>query len=109
MARIIVIGGANAGTASGYGTDHVSAAAADFSDYARRQARRGFRMASRFVNFSSDPNLLLPDASFVPFWVDGSGYWLALFGEPLLNNPALVELIWGIKEAGMRFQAPAAA
>ncbi|NTV86779.1 MAG: hypothetical protein HGA21_08560, partial [Burkholderiaceae bacterium] len=44
---------------------------------------------------------------FIPFWVDGAGYWLVLAGEPLLNNPALVELLWGIKEAGTRFTAHA--
>jgi hypothetical protein len=35
--------------------------------------------------------------------VDGAGYWLVLGGEPLLNNPAMVELLWGIKAAGTRF------
>jgi hypothetical protein len=39
----------------------------------------------------------------VPFWVDGAGYWLIVMGEPLLNNPALLELIWAIKQAGSRF------
>jgi hypothetical protein len=26
-------------------------------------------------------------------------------GEPLLNNPALVELLWSLKQAGTRFAA----
>lgn len=81
----------------------LSAAAADFSEYARRQARRGWQGASRFVSFFDDPQLLLPNWSFVPVWVDGSGYWIIIGGEPLLNNLALVELVWGICLAGNRF------
>ena len=87
--------------------DLLSAAAAEFSGFAQRQARRGWPAAQRFVSFHSDPQMLLPDVSLVPFWVDGVGYWLVLCGEPLLNNPALVELLWGIKEAGSRFQQAA--
>jgi hypothetical protein len=55
------------------------------------------------VAFHRDPEFLLPSHAFLPFWVDGAGYWLVLMGEPLLNNPALVELLWGIKQAGTRF------
>ncbi len=83
------------------------AAAADYADFAARQARRGWDGASRYISFHTDPEFLLPSYSFVPFWVDGAGYWLIIAGEPLLNNPALVELLWGIKEAGTRFAAPA--
>jgi hypothetical protein len=83
--------------------DILSAAAADYSDFATRQARRGWNGASGYVSFHTDPEFLLPSYSFLPFWVDGAGYWLVLGGEPLLNNPALVELLWGIKEAGTRF------
>lgn len=83
--------------------DVLSAAAADFSEFSMRQARRGWSGASGFVAFHSDPEFLLPTHAFVPFWVDGVGYWLVLMGEPLLNNPALVELLWGIKQAGTRF------
>lgn len=85
----------------------LSAAAADYSAFAARQARRGWQGAQRFVSFCSDPELLMPDTSFVPFWVDGIGYWLVLAGEPLLNNPALVELLWGIQTAGNRFRSTA--
>jgi len=28
---------------------------------------------------------------------------LVIAGEPLLNNPVLVELVWGIQTAGTRF------
>jgi hypothetical protein len=85
--------------------DVLCAAAADYSDFAARQARRGWDGATRYVSFHSDPEFLLPDHAFLPFWVDGAGYWLILMGEPLLNNPALVELMWGIKQAGTRFGA----
>lgn len=81
----------------------VSAAAADFSEYAKRQSRRGWQGANRYVSFYEDSHLLLPSWSFVPIWVDGSGYWLAIAGEPLLNSLALVELVWGICLAGNRF------
>jgi hypothetical protein len=81
----------------------LSAAAADYAGFAERQARRGWTGAMRYVSFHDDAEFLLPSYSFVPFWVDGVGYWLILGGEPLLNNPALVELMWGIKEAGTRF------
>lgn len=84
----------------------LSAAAADYSSFATRQSRRGWQGAMRYVSFHSDPELLLPSTSFLPFWVDGAGYWLVVAGEPLLNNPALVELVWVIKEAGTRFTIP---
>lgn len=83
----------------------LSAAAAEFGDYAQRQSQRGFGAAGRYVSFFSDPLLLLPDWSLVPFWVDGNGYWLAIGQEPLLNNQALVELVWGICIAAERFAA----
>jgi hypothetical protein len=86
--------------------DVLSAAAADFSEYAARQARRGWHGASNYLAFHGDREFLLPSYCFVPFWVDGAGYWLVIMGEPLLNSPALVELMWGIKEAGTRFASP---
>lgn len=84
--------------------DALSAAAADYSEFAARQARRGWGGASGYVAFHHDPEFLLPSHAFVPFWVDGAGYWLIVGGEPLLNNPALVELLWGLKIAGTRFK-----
>ena len=83
--------------------DVLSGAAADYSDFALRQARRGWPGAQRYVSFHAEADMLLPAVSFVPLWVEGIGYWLILLGEPLLNNPALVELLWGIQEAGSRF------
>jgi hypothetical protein len=86
--------------------DVLSGAAADYSDFALRQARRGWAGAQRYVAFHGDAEMLLPAVSFVPLWVEDVGYWLILCGEPLLNNPALVELLWGIQEAGSRFLLP---
>lgn len=83
--------------------DVLCAAAADYSDFAARQARRGWQGASHYVAFHRDAEFLQPEHVFMPFWVDGTGYWLILMGEPLLNNPALVELMWGLKQAGTRF------
>jgi hypothetical protein len=88
--------------------DVLSAAAADYSDFAQRQARRGWTGAQGYAAFHTDAEMLLPAVSFVPLWVEGVGYWLILGGEPLLNNPALVELLWGIREAGSRFVLPSA-
>lgn len=93
---------------AGVGQDEAEllcAAAADYSDFAARQARRGWNGGMRYVSFHSEAEFLLPDQAFVPFWVDGAGYWLILLGEPLLNNPALVELLWSLKQAGTRFAA----
>lgn len=81
----------------------LSAAAADFGEFAARQSRRGWHGASSYISLHADPEFLLQSYSFVPFWVDGAGYWLVIVGEPLLNSPALVELLWGIKEAGTHF------
>jgi len=90
----------------GYADDEAEtlcAAAADFSEFARRQRLRGWRGASYMTSFHEDIAMLMPTTSFVPFWVDRTDYCLVLGGEPLINNPALVELIWGIKAAGARF------
>lgn len=78
-------------------------AAADFTDFARQQQARGWHGASRMVSFHEDAAMLIPSISFVPFWIDGTDYCLVLGGEPLINNPAFVELVWGIKAAGSRF------
>jgi hypothetical protein len=80
-------------------------AAADYFDFAKRQTRRGWDISQHYVSFHRQAHLLLPEHTFVPLWVDGVGYWLVILGEPLLNNPALVELLWGLKRAGSRFSA----
>ena len=43
------------------------AAAADYSDFAARQVRRGWLGGTRYVAFHSEPEFLLPDQAFVPF------------------------------------------
>ena len=83
--------------------DVLSAAAAEFAEFAQRQARRGWEGAMNYASFHRDPEFLLPSYSFLPFWVDGVGYTLVVMGEPLINNPALVELLWGIKLAAAKF------
>ena len=60
--------------------DALSAAAADYSDFAARQARRGWSGAKGLVSFHVDADFLLPTFSFVPLWVDGAGYWLIVAG-----------------------------
>lgn len=56
------------------------------------------------MSFHESIDMLMPATTFTLFWVDGVGYWLILGGEPLLNNRALVELIWGIRMAGEKFR-----
>lgn len=80
--------------------------AADFFEFTRRQQQRGWTGTGRAVSFHEGIDMLLPTTTLALFWVDGVGYWLILGGEPLLNNRALVELIWGIRAAGTKF-APA--
>lgn len=83
--------------------DTLCVAAADFFDFVSRQKARGFKGTGRAVSFFEGIDMLMPTTSFTLFWVDGVGYWLILGGEPLLNNRALVELIWGIRNAGTKF------
>ena len=85
--------------------DTLCVAAADFFDFVARQKQRGFKGTGRAVSFFEGIDLLLPTTTFMLFWVDGTGYWLIVGGEPLLNNRALVELIWGIRVAGTKFSA----
>ena len=56
--------------------------------------------------FHHDSELLLPTTTLLGLWVDGVGYALVLGGEPLVNNLALVELVWGLRQAGRRFELP---
>ena len=86
----------------------LAVAAVDFFEFATRQKHRGWKGSGRAISFHEEVDMLLPATSFVLFWVDGVGYWLIVDGEPLLNNIALVELVWGIKAAGAKF-GPAAA
>ena len=91
---------------SGYSLEEAEAlcvAAADFTEFAGRQRARGWQGASHMASFHEDVNILMPSTSFVPFWVDGNDYCLVIAGEPLLNNPVFVELVWSIVTAGERF------
>ena len=72
------------------------------SDFAKRQKQRGWTGTAAPCR-STSIDMLLPTTTLMLFWVDGTGYWLILGGEPLLNNRALVELIWGIRTAGTKF------
>lgn len=93
---------------SGYSAEEaemLSVAAVDFFEFATRQKHRGWQGSGRAISFHEEVDMLMPATSFVLFWVDGVGYWLIVGGEPLLNNVALVELVWGIKAAGARFGA----
>lgn len=104
-AALASVGGFCVGHA-GYSPDEAEAlcvAAADFNEFGRRQRARGWQGASDMVSFHRDIAMLIPAVSFVPFWVEGVDYCLVLGGEPLLNHPALVELMWGIKAAGDRY------
>lgn len=77
--------------------DNLSMAAADFYGFITRQRQRGWNNEGQAISFFSNIDMLMPRISFAFLWINGSGYWLILEDEPLLNNRAFVELIWGIK------------
>lgn len=83
--------------------DTLCAAAAEFFTFAARQKQRGWTGTGRAVSFFESIDMVMPTTSFMLFWVDGVGYWLILGDEPLINNTAFVELIWGIRAAGEKF------
>lgn len=94
---------------AGYSASEAEAlcvAAADYSEFAARQRARGWHSASDRVSFHRDVTLLIPAVSFVPFWIDGVDHCLVLGGEPLVNQPAFVELLWVLKTAATRFARP---
>ena len=79
------------------------AAAVEFFDFVKWQKQRGWR-GGQAISMHEDINLFMPSTTFMLFWVDGTGYWIIVGGEPLLNNNAFVELIWGLRAAGVRFR-----
>lgn len=79
------------------------AAAADLADFVTRQQQRGWTGSGRAVSFHEDIDMLLPATTLIMFWVDGTGYWLILGDEPLINNIAFVQLVWGLRAAGAKF------
>lgn len=78
-------------------------AAADHCAFIARQQRRGWRGISPMVSFHGDAAMLMPSVSFIPFWVKGVDHCLIVGGEPLINGPAFVQLVWGLQVAGTRF------
>lgn len=90
----------------GYSEDEAEtlcAMAAEFADFVDRQHARGWSGIGRAASFFEGFDMLMPSTSLVLFWVDGVSYWLILGGEPLINNTALVELVWGLRAAGAKF------
>lgn len=80
-------------------SDALAAMAADLSDFMQRQRHRGWYGAGNSIAFHDDMNMLLPSTSLYLLWVDSVGYWLILGGEPLLNNRALVDVVWRLHVA----------
>ena len=81
----------------------LSVAAADFADFISRQKQRGWVVESQAISFFQQVDLLMPETSFVFFWIEGTGYALIIDGEPLTNNRAFVELIWALKTVGLKY------
>lgn len=84
--------------------DTLCVAAADFFSFLQRQRQRGWAVQGQAVSFFSTIDMLLPNTSFVFLWINDAGYWIIIEDEPLLNNRAFVELVWGIKSTGERFK-----
>lgn len=84
--------------------DTLCVAAADFFGFLQRQQQRGWVVHGHAVSFFSTIDMLMPNTSFIFLWINNKGYWLIIEDEPLLNNRAFVELVWGIKATGERFE-----
>ncbi|WP_410472289.1 hypothetical protein ACGTJS_12305 [Faucicola mancuniensis] len=83
--------------------DTLCVAAADFFDFLKRQQQRGWAVHGHAISFFSTIDMLMPNTSFIFLWINNQGYWIIIEDEPLLNNRAFVELVWGIKATGERF------
>lgn len=83
--------------------DTLCVAAADFFGFLQRQQQRGWAVHGHAVSFFSTIDMLMPNTSFIFLWINNQGYWIIIEDEPLLNNRAFVELVWGIKATGERF------
>ena len=83
--------------------DIVCVVAADFVEFLKRQQQRGWFVEGQGISFLSNIDMIMPTTTFIFLWINEAGYWLILEGEPLLNNRAFVELVWGLKVAGERF------
>lgn len=84
--------------------DTLAVAAADFYDFMQRQQQRGWGVHGQAVSFFSSVDMLMPTTSLVFLWINGAGYFLIIEDEPLINNRAFVELVWGIKATGEQFE-----
>lgn len=79
------------------------ASAADFFGGIQRRQRQGLHMDGRAISVFEGIDMLLPSMSFLLFWVAGNAYCLVLGAEPLINNTALVQVVWGLHRAGAKF------
>ncbi len=86
--------------------DKLCVAASDFFEFLKRQQERNWVVQGQAVSFFNTTDMLMPATSFIFLWIEGAGYWLVIEGEPLINNRAFVELIWGIKADNERPLAP---
>ena len=84
--------------------DTLSVAAADFYGFLERQQQRGWAVHGYGVSFFTSIDMLMPNTSIVFLWINKAGYFLIIEDEPLINNRAFVELVWGIKATGERFE-----
>lgn len=83
--------------------DILCVVATDYWVFLQRQHQRGWKGGGQSISFFSQIDMLMPMTSFVFLWINDTGYWLIIEGEPLLNNRAFVELIWAIKVEGEKF------
>lgn len=81
-------------------------AASDFFEFVKRQQERNWAIHGNAVSFFQQVGMLMATVSVVFLWINGTGYWLVLEGEPLLNNRAFIELVWGIKATHERTLEP---
>ena len=68
------------------------------------QQQRGWAVHGYGVSFFTSIDMLMPNTSIVFLWINKTGYFLIIEDEPLINNRAFVELVWGIKATGERFE-----
>ncbi len=83
--------------------DMLCVAGADCFDFLNRQQKRGWEINEQAFSFYNKVDLLMPTTSFIFLKIGDEGYVLIIDGEPLTNSRAFVELIWGIKTAGLRY------
>lgn len=87
--------------------DTLVLAAVDFYEFLQRQQQRGWSVHGSAVSFFTGIDMLMPNTSMVFLWINQTGYFLIIKDEPLINNRAFVELVWGIKATHERAEQPA--